>query len=166
MSIVFTFPSEFPDTSVTQTSTSIEMSQITTSRHVVVYVGTESTLVGCALSVAVSVSLWFCVLLASRYLLIMSSTSGAGGAGAGVEAAYREESDSIGVVRVPADKYFGAQSMRSMDNFRIGGLDCRMPSEVVQGAISVVCCMRWGSGGEGSPCVEVCSHGVAEEMHR
>lgn len=34
---------------------------------------------------------------------------------------YRMEHDSMGEVRVPADKYWGAQTQRSKDNFRIGG---------------------------------------------
>ncbi len=33
----------------------------------------------------------------------------------------RIERDSMGEVRVPADKYWGAQTQRSKDNFRIGG---------------------------------------------
>ena len=41
----------------------------------------------------------------------------------------RQESDSMGVVEVPADKYFGAQTMRSLNNFRIGGE--KMPREVI-----------------------------------
>lgn len=32
----------------------------------------------------------------------------------------REESDSLGVVPVPADRYWGAQTQRSIQNFRIG----------------------------------------------
>jgi len=35
-------------------------------------------------------------------------------------AAFRTESDSMGEVRVPADRYWGAQTERSRDNFRIG----------------------------------------------
>ena len=33
----------------------------------------------------------------------------------------RIESDSMGQVEVPADRYYGAQTQRSRDNFRIGG---------------------------------------------
>jgi fumarate hydratase class II len=36
------------------------------------------------------------------------------------ETAFRTESDSMGEVRVPADRYWGAQTERSRDNFRIG----------------------------------------------
>ena len=42
---------------------------------------------------------------------------------------FRIEKDSMGDVRVPADKYWGAQTQRSSDNFRIGGH--RMPMEVI-----------------------------------
>lgn len=34
---------------------------------------------------------------------------------------FRTERDSMGEVRVPADRYWGAQTQRSKDNFRIGG---------------------------------------------
>lgn len=43
---------------------------------------------------------------------------------------YREEKDSIGVVKVPAKKYWAAQTQRSMQNFKIGGQ--KMPIEVIQ----------------------------------
>lgn len=33
---------------------------------------------------------------------------------------YREEKDTMGIVRVPADRLYGAQTQRSRDNFRIG----------------------------------------------
>jgi len=34
---------------------------------------------------------------------------------------FRIEKDSMGNVRVPEDKYWGAQTQRSSDNFKIGG---------------------------------------------
>ena len=43
---------------------------------------------------------------------------------------FREETDSLGPVPVPADRYWGAQTERSRNNFRIGGE--RMPLEVVR----------------------------------
>ena len=44
---------------------------------------------------------------------------------------YRIEHDSMGEVRVPADKLFGAQTQRSSDNFRIGvGIET-MPAEII-----------------------------------
>jgi len=43
---------------------------------------------------------------------------------------YRKEKDSIGYVNVPADKYWGAQTQRSRENFKIG--DDLMPIEVIR----------------------------------
>ena len=34
---------------------------------------------------------------------------------------YRIETDSMGEVKVAADKYWGAQTQRSLENFKIGG---------------------------------------------
>ena len=34
---------------------------------------------------------------------------------------FRTEKDTMGEVQVPADAYFGAQTQRSRDNFKIGG---------------------------------------------
>ena len=42
----------------------------------------------------------------------------------------RIEKDTMGDVKVPADKYWGAQTQRSKENFKIG--DGRMPNEIVQ----------------------------------
>jgi fumarate hydratase class II len=42
----------------------------------------------------------------------------------------RIEKDTMGEVKVPADKYWGAQTQRSKDNFKIG--DGRMPREIIQ----------------------------------
>ncbi len=45
--------------------------------------------------------------------------------------AYRIEHDSMGEMKVPADKYWGAQTQRSHENFRIGtGLET-MPREII-----------------------------------
>ncbi|PHN02685.1 class II fumarate hydratase [Flavilitoribacter nigricans] len=44
--------------------------------------------------------------------------------------AFRKEKDSIGYVDVPADKYWGAQTQRSSENFKIGGQ--KMPKEVIR----------------------------------
>ena len=51
------------------------------------------------------------------------------------EASWREESDSMGVVRVPANKYWGAQTQRSLQNFKIGGE--KMPMEMLR-ALAIV----------------------------
>jgi fumarate hydratase class II len=42
----------------------------------------------------------------------------------------RRESDTMGVVEVPADRYWGAQTQRSLENFRIGGE--RMPEPLIR----------------------------------
>ena len=44
---------------------------------------------------------------------------------------YRTEHDSMGEVRVPADRYWGAQTQRSRDNFRIGAGIETMPREII-----------------------------------
>ncbi|MCS7188705.1 MAG: class II fumarate hydratase [Bacteroidia bacterium] len=49
--------------------------------------------------------------------------------------AYRIEYDTLGEVQVPADKLWGAQTQRSLENFRIGGH--RMPKEVIY-ALAIV----------------------------
>ena len=43
---------------------------------------------------------------------------------------YRIERDSMGEMRVPADRYWGAQTQRSFQNFKIGGE--RMPAEIIR----------------------------------
>ncbi len=43
---------------------------------------------------------------------------------------FRTEKDTLGYVQVQADKYWGAQTQRSLENFTIGGQ--RMPHEIIQ----------------------------------
>ena len=43
---------------------------------------------------------------------------------------YRIEKDTMGEVRVPADKLYGAQTQRSIDNFKIGVE--KMPEEIIK----------------------------------
>jgi fumarate hydratase class II len=45
---------------------------------------------------------------------------------------YRIEKDTMGEVKVPADAYFGAQTQRSIDNFRIAQDINRMPREIIR----------------------------------
>ncbi len=45
--------------------------------------------------------------------------------------AYRIEHDSMGEMRVPADKYWGAQTQRSRENFPIGVGKETMPEEII-----------------------------------
>ena len=43
---------------------------------------------------------------------------------------YRIEHDSLGEVKVPAERLWGAQTQRSLENFPIGG--DRMPREIIR----------------------------------
>ncbi len=43
---------------------------------------------------------------------------------------FRTEYDTMGEMKVPADKYYGCQTARSLENFRIGGE--RMPREIIR----------------------------------
>ncbi len=45
---------------------------------------------------------------------------------------YRIERDTMGEVKVPAEKYWGAQTQRSRDNFKIGGESMKMPEEIIK----------------------------------
>lgn len=44
---------------------------------------------------------------------------------------YRIEKDTMGPVEVPAEKYWGAQTQRSINNFKIGGARHQMPLEII-----------------------------------
>ena len=44
----------------------------------------------------------------------------------------RIEKDTMGPVEVPSDKYWGAQTQRSINNFKIGGEKNRMPIEIIR----------------------------------
>jgi fumarate hydratase, class II len=44
---------------------------------------------------------------------------------------YRIEKDTMGPVEVPAAKYWGAQTQRSINNFKIGGIRHQMPIEII-----------------------------------
>lgn len=43
----------------------------------------------------------------------------------------RVEKDTMGPVEVPAEKYWGAQTQRSINNFKIGGTRDQMPKEII-----------------------------------
>jgi len=45
---------------------------------------------------------------------------------------YRIEYDTMGEVKVPANKYWGAQTQRSKDNFKIGNEKNQMPVEIIR----------------------------------
>lgn len=63
----------------------------------------------------------------------------------------RTESDAFGEIQVPADKYWGAQTERSLSNFRINQPQDRMPPPIIKafgilkGAAATVN-MRYGLG--------------------
>jgi fumarate hydratase class II len=44
---------------------------------------------------------------------------------------YRIEKDTMGPVEVPANRYWGAQTQRSINNFKIGGKRHQMPIEII-----------------------------------
>src|SRR5664279_6199986 len=44
---------------------------------------------------------------------------------------YRIEKDTMGEVKVPVDAYYGAQTQRSIDNFKIAQDINRMPKEII-----------------------------------
>jgi fumarate hydratase class II len=48
---------------------------------------------------------------------------------------FRMESDSMGSIKVPSDKYYGAQTARSLMNFKIGGE--KFPAELIR-ALAIV----------------------------
>lgn len=45
---------------------------------------------------------------------------------------YRQEKDTMGIVDVPADVYWGAQTQRSIENFKIAQDINKMPKEIIQ----------------------------------
>jgi len=46
---------------------------------------------------------------------------------------FRVETDSMGKINVPSDKYWGAQTQRSLENFKIGQETHRMPLPLIHG---------------------------------
>jgi fumarate hydratase class II len=50
---------------------------------------------------------------------------------------YRTENDSLGSVKVPSDKYWGAQTQRSLQNFRIEYPEGKMPIQVIH-ALAII----------------------------
>ncbi len=46
---------------------------------------------------------------------------------------FRIEKDTMGEVKVPTEKYWGAQTERSRNNFKIGGENHHMPIELIRG---------------------------------
>ena len=64
---------------------------------------------------------------------------------------FRVESDAFGEIQVPADKYWGAQTERSLENFKINQPQDRMPAPIVTAfgflkAAAATVNMRYGLG--------------------
>src|SRR5712692_6967760 len=59
----------------------------------------------------------------------------------------RKETDSMGAVEVPADRYWGAQTQRSLEHFKIG--DERFPREMIRalGLVKKACALVNRDGG-------------------
>ena len=56
---------------------------------------------------------------------------------------YRTENDTMGDMRVPADRYWGAQTQRALENFSIGMPEFRMPISVIHAyAVLKLCAAR------------------------
>lgn len=62
-----------------------------------------------------------------------AAAGGAGGAAAPAAAGFRVESDTMGKLNVRNDVYWGAQTQRSLENFKIGGPQAKMPIEIIRG---------------------------------
>lgn len=70
-----------------------------------------------------------------RYLSSSSMTL------AGKVGTFRRERDTFGELEVPAEKYWGAQTQRSLQNFKIGGAPERMPEPLIRafGVLKLAC---------------------------
>jgi hypothetical protein len=49
-----------------------------------------------------------------------------------ISSGLREERDTFGPIHVPEDRYWGAQTQRSLQNFEIGGARERMPDQIIE----------------------------------
>lgn len=61
----------------------------------------------------------------------------AAAASAAADAGTRIESDTMGKISVANNVYWGAQTQRSLQNFKIGGPAARMPIEIIRGECAV-----------------------------
>lgn len=55
----------------------------------------------------------------------------------------RIEKDTMGIVRVPVDAYYGAQTQRSIENFEIVQDINRMPKEIIYAFAYLKKELRW-----------------------
>ena len=77
---------------------------------------------------------------------------------------FRIEKDTMGEIKVPADKLWGAQTQRSYENFRIG--DIKMPSEIISAFASLkkACARENGMSGRISEEKAVLINHVCDEI--
>ena len=77
---------------------------------------------------------------------------------------FRTESDSIGPIEVPSDKYYGAQTQRSLENFKIGGH--QFPREFIRayGIIKKAAATVNNSNGKLDKDIQVAIHKAADEV--
>jgi len=87
---------------------------------------------GATLSSTNLVRLSGCAAIASRCLATQATAAGLGAVGS-----IRVEKDTFGDINVPGDKYWGAQTQRSLQNFKINTPTDRMPIEVIH-ALAIV----------------------------
>jgi fumarate hydratase, class II len=78
----------------------------------------------------------------ARAFTMSAAVSASTGAGAAV----RIESDTMGKIEVNESVYWGAQTQRSLENFKIGGPQARMPIEIIRGEFRDRTDVRGGSG--------------------
>lgn len=71
------------------------------------------------------------VKVCARLAALQSSRHISTGRAASKDVGFRTESDTFGELKVPNDKYYGAQTVRSTMNFPIGGPTERMPQPVI-----------------------------------
>ena len=79
---------------------------------------------------------------------------------------FREESDTFGPLKVPADRYWGAQTQRSLINFPIGQPRSRQPEALIRsmGVLKQACAkvnVKYTKKPEVSPVVSTHYRGAA-----
>ena len=83
---------------------------------------------------------------------------------------YRMEADSIGTKQVPADAYYGVQSLRGYENFRITGLSLRTEFIESMAQIKKACAICNHAVGEldtrrKEAIVKACDEIIAGKLH-
>ena len=78
---------------------------------------------------------------------------------------YRQETDSMGEVQVPQDRYYGAQTARSLENFKIGR-EC-FPPEVIKalGDAEIDCRPIVAGNMLNNPVMAHLSHSIGSTTH-